>query len=336
MLVEDYLPKDVVDELRAAEKKVDLNSGGEPSRKKMRLKGRNKKRPVQKKVIPAQRLCPAIKEERHCSFGDKCRFIHDVKKYMESKPNNLGDKCYMFETYGKCQFGITCLFGEKHINEDFKNIVNTELSSKLEGKPSTSNYLDKDLQHMLWKRCYDFSKANHIIKQIGDKGKAQHQMNSGQSRNTTSSVNCDKGETRSGNSAKNISDIGGTMSVSNSAENVSDIGGTVSVSNSAENISDIGGTVSVSNSAENISDIGGTVSVNSAESECQNPAVSSVDIDVPVDNCDPVSESGTGAENVAQPELPKVKVARAGAVTDEDMIKLRPQEKKRVITEISV
>lgn len=95
-------------------------------KKKMKVKGRNKQRPVTH-IKAKDKLCPTIFQEKECSFGEKCKFSHDIKEFMESKPKDIGSHCFMFETYGKCPFGLACRYGSKHISEDFKNIVNQEL-----------------------------------------------------------------------------------------------------------------------------------------------------------------------------------------------------------------
>lgn len=98
-------------------------------KKKMKVKGRNKQRPVTH-IKSKDKLCPTIFQEKECSFGEKCKFSHDIKGFMESKPKDIGSHCFMFETYGKCPYGLACRYGSKHISEDFKNIVNQELYEK--------------------------------------------------------------------------------------------------------------------------------------------------------------------------------------------------------------
>lgn len=38
------------------------------------------------------RLCPSLVQESaaKCFFGDRCRFLHDVGRYLETKPSDLG------------------------------------------------------------------------------------------------------------------------------------------------------------------------------------------------------------------------------------------------------
>lgn len=134
--------------------------------KKVKLKGRNKQRPFSKRVEAEDKLCPAVLHERICSYGDKCKFSHDVKQFMEKKPPDIGPECHNFKTFGKCHYGLACRFGKMHISDEPKNIINEELYEKASKEPVILNVLDKELQVKLWKKKYDFSKANDNAIQI--------------------------------------------------------------------------------------------------------------------------------------------------------------------------
>jgi tRNA-dihydrouridine synthase 3 len=92
----------------------------------MKVKGRNKQRPVTH-IKAKDKLCPTIFQEKDCRFGEKCKFSHDVKSFMETKPKDISPECIVFESFGKCPFGVACRYGSKHISEEYKNIVNQEL-----------------------------------------------------------------------------------------------------------------------------------------------------------------------------------------------------------------
>ena len=138
----------------------------EPAAKKIKLTGRNKKRPKRKKIKAGDKICPAIARDQICSYGNKCKFSHDKAKFIADKLPDIGDQCYVFETYGKCPFGLSCRFGSKHITEDFKNIVKEDFNQE-KMYSSVKNVLKKDNQVLLWKRKYNFSKANVVIDKMG-------------------------------------------------------------------------------------------------------------------------------------------------------------------------
>uniref|UniRef100_A0A3B1JGJ3 tRNA-dihydrouridine(47) synthase [NAD(P)(+)] n=1 Tax=Astyanax mexicanus TaxID=7994 RepID=A0A3B1JGJ3_ASTMX len=126
---------------------------GRKDRKKM--KGQNKSRPHMKPhSYEDRRLCPSIIQERDekCFYGDKCKFLHDVADYLSTKPADVSERCYLYDTFGRCMYGITCRFAGAHTGPE--------------------NNLDKDLQRRLRKRQVDFSGAEAYLKSIGvGKGK---------------------------------------------------------------------------------------------------------------------------------------------------------------------
>ncbi|XP_067649941.1 tRNA-dihydrouridine(47) synthase [NAD(P)(+)]-like [Haliotis asinina] len=138
----------------------------EPPLKKQKTTGRNRNRPVDRGPPAAEKLCPSIIMERNCFYGTSCKFCHDVVKFMANKPADIGDTCYVFENYGRCSQSIACRYGSKHIDSNFKNIVNKELHDKFMKHPLTINFLEKDVQKLLWKRKYDFSTANGNVKKV--------------------------------------------------------------------------------------------------------------------------------------------------------------------------
>ncbi|XP_076095016.1 tRNA-dihydrouridine(47) synthase [NAD(P)(+)]-like [Mytilus galloprovincialis] len=144
--------------------KKDDDNASQP--KKIKLKGRNKHRPVNNRVEAGEKLCPSVLHERVCNFGDKCKFNHNVKEFLDKKPPDIVPECHNFITFGKCHYGLACRFGKMHISEELKNKINIDLYEKMSTEKTTVNVLEKDLQVKLWKKKYDFSKANDSERQI--------------------------------------------------------------------------------------------------------------------------------------------------------------------------
>ncbi|XP_053569998.1 tRNA-dihydrouridine(47) synthase [NAD(P)(+)]-like isoform X2 [Bombina bombina] len=141
--------------------------GKEDKQEKKRARGQNKNRPHMKHYeFEQKRLCPSVTQEcaSKCFFGEKCKFLHDVSKYMADKPADIGPNCHLFQTLGKCIYGVTCRFGKSHTDENFKNIINEELVKQKEGKLFVKNSLTKDIQQQLRKRKYSFEKSDHYLK----------------------------------------------------------------------------------------------------------------------------------------------------------------------------
>ena len=149
----------------AEENENDETSNDQPPQKKAKLKGRNKQRPGKQRINQKDRLCPAIKEDRECKFGENCKFNHNIENFMANKPPDLDGMCYVFEKFGFCKFGLTCRFAKCHITDDFKNVVNQELFEKTKGGKEI-NIIDTDVRHKLWKKKYDFTKSDSLVKSI--------------------------------------------------------------------------------------------------------------------------------------------------------------------------
>ena len=169
---EQYLPKDAAAEIKqTAERKhqaPDEDQDGEQRApgKKAKLKGRNKKRPIEKRPDAADKMCPGLLSEDGCNFGSACRFNHDKESFMKSKPEDIAAECYVFKTFGKCKYGITCRYSKHHTTDELNNVVNEDLYEKTKDAKTSYNILPKEQQRLLWKRKYDFNKANTTYKQV--------------------------------------------------------------------------------------------------------------------------------------------------------------------------
>lgn len=115
-----------------------------------------------------QRFHPPLSRFKGCAekcyFGARCRFLHDVGEYMATKPGDLGRSCVLFETFGRCVYGVTCRFAQAHLGDGYQNIVNADLAKQWEGRTLVRNNLSKDLQHQLRKKRFDFKKADEYLR----------------------------------------------------------------------------------------------------------------------------------------------------------------------------
>ncbi|NWT93068.1 DUS3L synthase, partial [Urocynchramus pylzowi] len=105
-----------------------------------------------------------------CHFGPRCRFLHDVSEYLAAKPADLGQRCVLFDTFGRCPYGVTCRFGQAHLGDGHQNLVNAALAQRWEGKLLVRNGLSKDLQQQLRKRRFSFQKAEEFLRGLRAEG----------------------------------------------------------------------------------------------------------------------------------------------------------------------
>ncbi|XP_040908505.1 tRNA-dihydrouridine(47) synthase [NAD(P)(+)]-like [Toxotes jaculatrix] len=147
-----------------------------------RLRGQNKSRPHTKPTAyDEKRLClSVIKDNRECPFGDKCHFHHDVAEYMASKPADIGESCYLYDTFGKCTYGLSCRFAKAHTTPDFKTMEDTDLVKAYEGRNPVKNSLSKDLQNRLRKRSVAFKKSAEYLKTLSNNRDKKEQQGSGE------------------------------------------------------------------------------------------------------------------------------------------------------------
>ncbi|XP_014230819.1 tRNA-dihydrouridine(47) synthase [NAD(P)(+)]-like [Trichogramma pretiosum] len=181
------------DSFESETKSNEENLSSEPPAKKQKKdkpRGQNKNRSVPFKALREHNLCPWIAEatvensEKKCT-NEKCTFIHDRAEYLKIKPADISSVCISFETTGRCQRGLACRVGSKHITADGFNIIDKEKYEAYKKlPPATKNVIDRDLLENLRKYRYDFSKAETIIKKHNPKWKETHTK-------SNKSTNCD-------------------------------------------------------------------------------------------------------------------------------------------------
>ncbi|KAI5223538.1 Trna-Dihydrouridine(47) Synthase [Nad(P)(+)]-Like [Manis pentadactyla] len=130
-----------------------------------RARGQNRGRAHLKPThYDRNRLCPSLVQESaaKCFSGDRCRFLHDVGCYLETKPADLGPRCVLYETFGKCPYGVTCRFAGAHLGPEGQNLVQEPPVQV----PLVRNSLDKALQLQLRKRKIHFERAERALRQL--------------------------------------------------------------------------------------------------------------------------------------------------------------------------
>ncbi|XP_071496553.1 tRNA-dihydrouridine(47) synthase [NAD(P)(+)]-like [Diadema antillarum] len=146
-------------------------SGDEPPTKKQRVRGQNKHRPRDKHTLPSERPCLDVLRGGTCQYGEQCKYSHNIKKLMDDKLPDVGPRCFIFDQFGACPFGLLCRFGSSHIDAEFKSIIDDEKVKQTGGKQIVLNALSRNLQIQLRKKKYDFKKYDQYMKSLKTSGK---------------------------------------------------------------------------------------------------------------------------------------------------------------------
>ncbi|KAI9301859.1 hypothetical protein BJ944DRAFT_251977 [Cunninghamella echinulata] len=137
-------------------------------------RGANRGQRGKKRIEDEIKLCAAVARGDKCSFGEGCRFSHDLEAYLKIKPEDLGDRCVQFEVFGQCQRGYKCRFLKAHLDENNKLIINKELVEK--NPVYTTNGISAESQKLLAKRNYQFPKSTEFMKEVTAENKAMEDM----------------------------------------------------------------------------------------------------------------------------------------------------------------
>ena len=81
---------------------------------------------------------PGLQE---CKY-EKCRYVHDLVKFMESKGEDLGSECPVFKSKGHCERGLTCRFAKSHMDGEGRNIKAENYNEKDAALKTTVNGID--------------------------------------------------------------------------------------------------------------------------------------------------------------------------------------------------
>jgi hypothetical protein len=150
--------------------------GGDPrdsrdnDKRNKKRRGQNKKRPRDARPDASEKLCLAIVRGEACPFGEKCRFGHDLKEFMATRPHDIVEVeggCPSYSNHGYCVFGAMCRVGSNHISKSGENVQKepkeeegNESSDKDVSNPTKHsennvvNILPRDAQLQLRKNKY--------------------------------------------------------------------------------------------------------------------------------------------------------------------------------------
>lgn len=164
---QDFDPPPNSDESAEPAAKKGRFENNEGKKHKKRNRGQNKNRQLPYKEQDEVRLCKTLLDgnvERDKCSKERCRFSHDLEKFIQLKPKDIGETCYIYSLKGYCNFGVTCRFAGAHLDENLNNKITEGVSR--EDKNLVTMCLGFELQNTLRKKKYDFTKANAYVKKF--------------------------------------------------------------------------------------------------------------------------------------------------------------------------
>lgn len=166
-IVEQVKSEDVYDD-EAAEA-GDRNQDDRSKRSK-KGRGQNKKRDL-KQSKENLRLCSSLVDPllgRECPVGaDKCKNLHDVELYLDSKPSDLEGECPVYAAIGYCPSGLKCRWLSSHYLANSKEVLKNE--ARVEEAKTTNyevNKINNDHRIQLQKNRYDFPRSDAYNKYL--------------------------------------------------------------------------------------------------------------------------------------------------------------------------
>jgi len=127
-------------------------------------KGNAKRRPRDAKIDSSFKLCHAIVQGRECSYGDTCKYSHDMKEMLAIRLPDINPEipipqCPIYQSKGYCPFGIQCRVGsQSHVNgATGQNFIVSSSTSTEANRVTVLNIISKDTQSLLRKKQYPFT-----------------------------------------------------------------------------------------------------------------------------------------------------------------------------------
>lgn len=142
---------------------------------KKKGKGQNKNRDL-RQAKETNALCPKFiqgaGDGNVCSFGDSCRFVHDISLYLSTKKPEIQSDffktCPVYTTLGYCPMGFKCRFLSSHMNEDNLTLweMDQEQKTSLSEKNHEVNRIKGEQKVALIKKRFPFEKSDYVLEII--------------------------------------------------------------------------------------------------------------------------------------------------------------------------
>lgn len=147
------------------------NGGGNKKGKKQRGQNKNRKFEASRELV---KLCQYSAEE--CPYKERCKFEHDLNKYLESKPADIEGICPVYAALGHCPVGIKCRWLHSHFANNAVT-KNEELMAEVAKINYEINKFDGQTLNNLQKRKFDLPLSDKYIPYMEEVIKINSEIN---------------------------------------------------------------------------------------------------------------------------------------------------------------
>lgn len=149
--------------------------GGINKKGNKKKRGQNKNRSniqVKEQHQLCSKLVMGTDSGQTCSFGDQCRYVHDIDEYLSHKKPEIQStyfsSCPVFETLGRCPMGFKCRFLSSHYDPSTKKLqfLPEAETQKLYDANHEVNHIAADKKLDLIKKRFAFEKSEYVLEII--------------------------------------------------------------------------------------------------------------------------------------------------------------------------
>lgn len=162
--------REQVDDEEPTTDRLDGIDGGSKKNKKKK-RGQNKNRD-NRQLKEHNVLCPKLihGDLTNCTFGDKCRFNHDIDAYLAGKRPEIDSRyfteCPVYKSLGRCPMGYKCRFLSSHMESGSHKLLTKEVNTDnvpIYDINEECNHITYEQKTALVKRRFAFTKSDTVL-----------------------------------------------------------------------------------------------------------------------------------------------------------------------------
>ena len=126
----------------------------------------NQSRRKKHQFVKRTQYCRSVRTGGPCTRKE-CKFSHDVDQLLKDKGPDIEGRCYVFDKFGKCPFGVDCRWGGCHLDaETHENLTKDAEPDAGQYEAINSMYSNEDKRQVMFelsRKRYTFSPATEKV-----------------------------------------------------------------------------------------------------------------------------------------------------------------------------